>query len=103
MLLKFVVFLMRFGDERQRSISIFPELEEVLISLASCRAVTVRHSRARIPELRQRVQRRQRIPAAMVEDILELRAGLHFVGLFQVSLSAHILRPKIAESLISAC
>src|ERR1051325_503805 len=93
---------MSFCEEWQCGISLFPKFEEILISLPRRGVVTAQCRRARILPLRQRIKRRERIPAAMIQNALEFGRSLCAISLFQVSLPAHELRPIIPVHFIAA-
>ena len=72
-----------------------PEGEEGLVRLAGLGDVSGQRRRAGEPEVRERIERRRRRLAAMIEDALELRAGRPAVLQLQVRLTAEIGGPEL--------
>ena len=76
-----------FCQRLKTGVGAVPEGEKALVRLARLVDLARERSRAREPEMRQRVQRRRRRPAAMLQDGAELRAGRPAIFQGQVRLS----------------
>src|SRR6266496_1119369 len=79
---QFVVFLPCFDQNRDRGIGFFPQGEEILIGLARLWHVAGHCSGAAQAQVRERIKRRERIPASMIDDGLEFGCGLWPTSLF---------------------
>src|SRR5882724_7184666 len=101
-LFQFVVFLAGRDQQRDVCVGVFPEREEILIGFARFYLVATERGRAGEPGVSQRIQRRQRIPTAMVDDRSKLSGRLGAVSLFQICLRAHVLRPEVAINVVLA-
>src|SRR5215211_1728218 len=83
------ILLLRLDQDRQLSIRILPQQEEIFISLAALRHIALERCRPRKSQVRQRPERREDIPAAMLDDLLELLGRARSVVRLQIRLSAH--------------
>ena len=95
------LFRARCDQNGNRGIGVFPGDQKILVVLTGSRIVATEGRGASGPQLRQRIKRRDWIPAAMIDDRLEFRSSLRTITLFQISLPAQVLRPELAGNLVS--
>src|SRR5436853_3604537 len=101
-LLQFFMFLMRGGQDGNRRVGVFPEREEILIGSARFSCVALVCGCARDAELSQRIQRREWIPATMIDDGLKFLRGRGGVLLAQIHPPTQVLWPEFSGDFISA-
>src|SRR3989442_3144851 len=101
-LLQLFVFLTGGDENGNRAVGVPPEREEILICSAGFRGVAFERGRPRQTELRQRIKRREWIPAAMVDYGLKFLRRLSPLFLFQVSLATQGLRPEFSCDFVFA-
>src|ERR1043166_5730458 len=86
-LLQLFVFLVCGYQNGNRAVGVFPQGEEILIGSARFCGVAFVCGCSRHAKLSQRIQRREWIPASMVDDGLKFLRGRGVFLLFQVSLA----------------
>src|SRR5438270_9089959 len=101
-LLQFFIFLMRGDQDGNRRVGVFPEREEILIGSARFSCVALVCGCARYAELSQRIQRREWIPATMIDDGLKFLRGRGAILLFQINLATQVLRPEFSGDFVFA-
>src|SRR5712692_5359108 len=90
-LFQLLVFFLRFNQNRNVRVGVFPLREEVLISLARFHRVALKHCCAGESDARERVIVRECSPAAVIENHLKLsRSFIAFLKV-QIGLAAEIL------------
>ena len=95
------MFLSGPSQDRQVSVGLFPRREEILISLSTLRCIARERRRASQSEMRERIQRRERRVASVIENPLELRRRFRPAPQFQVSLAAQVLRPEFGGGFVT--
>src|SRR5262249_13227056 len=96
------VFRARGDQGGEGGISILPKRKEILVGLARGPVVTTQDRRPRKAQLRQKIKRREGVSTTMIKNHLEFNRGLGAVPVFEITLTAQILGPEIAEDLVLA-
>src|SRR5262245_12751419 len=77
----------RRAQNRQVGVSIFPRRKEIFVALSTLRRVARDRRRARKAQMRERVQRRERRVATIIENLLKFRRRFRPAPQFQVGLA----------------
>ena len=97
-----LVLILRFDQNRNVRIGIFPQREEILIRLARFRRVALQYCRAAKSEMRERIERREGRPAAVIQNLLKLAGCLRAFPFTQVGLATQIVLVVEAHAFIAA-
>src|SRR5262245_23432329 len=97
-----LVLLLRIDQDRQIGIGVFPQSEEGLISLTAPGRVAGQRGGAGQSEMRQRPERRSRVPAAMIDYLPEFNRRLASRLSTQMRLAAKVRRPEEGRLFVRA-
>src|SRR5215475_359661 len=93
---------LRFDQDRKIRIGVIPQSEEILVRESAPGRVASQREGARQSEARQRPQRRSRVPAAMINYLLEFNHRFGPRLSMQVRLAAKVRRPEEGRLFVSA-
>jgi hypothetical protein len=92
---------LRLGQNRQIGVGVLPHREKSLISFLAVRHIAYDRQRARQSEIRERVQRRERRVASVIENLLKLRRRFRTTPEVQIRLTAQVLPPEFGGGFIA--
>src|SRR6185295_18850495 len=90
----------RSNQNRESRVCVLPKREEILIRLARCRTAPPPPTPPPAAPIGERIQRRNRIPATMIENGLEFIDCQRWIINLQIGLPAQVLRPEVTEDFI---
>src|SRR5262245_51704614 len=92
---------LRRAQNRQVGVSLFPHRKEIFVALTTLRRIACESRCARQSEMRERIQRRERRVASLIENTLKLRRRFRASVEFQISQAAQVLWPEFGGGFVA--
>src|SRR5262245_52928185 len=89
------------AQNRQGGVSLFPHRKEIFVSFTTLRRVERERRRASHSQMRERIQRRERRVASVIENTLKLRRRFRASVEFQISQAAQVLWPEFGGGFVA--